>query len=72
METVEVETVDGLPLILTMRDVQKITRLSKPKVYELPHIAGFPVVKFGRAFRVPRDAFLEWLEQQATKGEGNE
>jgi len=54
-----------LPLVLTMRDVEEITGLSKPKVYELAHTQGFPAVRFGRAIRVPREAFFRWLEQKA-------
>ena len=60
---------ESLPLVLTMKDIQTITGLSKPKVYELPHMRGFPVVRFGRAMRVPRDAFLRWLEEQAREQE---
>jgi excisionase family DNA binding protein len=56
---------EELPLVLTMRHIQEITRLSKPKVYELAHMRGFPVVRFGRAIRIPRDAFLRWLNEQA-------
>ena len=54
-----------LPLVLTMRDIQGITGLSRDLVYRLPHTKGFPVVRFGRAIRVPRDAFLSWLNRQA-------
>jgi excisionase family DNA binding protein len=52
---------EELPLVLTMRDIQEITGLSKPKVYQLAHTRGFPVVRFGRALRVPRDRFLARL-----------
>ena len=58
-----------LPLVLTMKDIKDITGLSKPKVYELAHMHGFPMVRFGRAIRVPRDAFLAWLDRQAGVGE---
>ena len=61
---------EALPMVLTMKHVQDITGLSKPKVYELAHTRGFPVVRFGRALRVPRDAFLKWLDQQAGVQEG--
>jgi excisionase family DNA binding protein len=56
---------EELPLVLTMQDIQEITGLSKPKVYQLAHTRGFPVVRFGRALRVPRDRFLAWLDVQA-------
>jgi excisionase family DNA binding protein len=61
---------EELPLVLTMKHVQEITGLSKPKVYELAHTRGFPVVRFGRALRVPRDAFLRWLNEQTGVQEG--
>ena len=59
-----------LPAVLTMRQVQEIMGLSKVKTYELAHTCGFPVVRFGRAIRVPREAFLRWLDQQAGGQEG--
>jgi len=61
---------EELPLVLTMRHIQEITGLSKPKVYELAHTRGFPVVRFGRALRVPREACLRWLNEQAGVQEG--
>jgi excisionase family DNA binding protein len=62
--------VKELPLVLTMRHIQEITGLSKPKVYELAHTRGFPVVRFGRALLIPREAFLRWLNEQAGVQEG--
>lgn len=61
---------DALPFVLKMKDIQQITGLSKPKVYELAHTRGFPMVRFGRAIRVPREAFLQWLDQQIGVQEG--
>jgi excisionase family DNA binding protein len=55
----------ALPLVLTMEHIQKIANLSKGKAYDMLHMAGFPAIRFGRAIRVPRDAFFEWLEKQA-------
>jgi excisionase family DNA binding protein len=57
--------VAGLPAVLTLKHVQDVLGISRPKTYELAHTRGFPAVRFGRAIRVPREAFLRWLEQQA-------
>ena len=54
-----------IPLLLTMKNIQEVTGLSKAKAYELAHSRGFPLVRFGRSMRVPREAFLRWLDQQA-------
>jgi excisionase family DNA binding protein len=56
-----------LPLLLTMKHVQGITGLSKARTYDLAHSQGFPLVRFGRSMRVPKDAFLRWLNEQAGK-----
>jgi excisionase family DNA binding protein len=57
--------VQTLPPVLTMRDVQEYLGISRPKTYELAHTRGFPLVRFGRAMRIPREAFLRWLNEQA-------
>ena len=54
-----------LPLLLTMKHIQDITHLGKAETYDLPHMQGFPAVRFGRTIRVPRDAFFRWLDAQA-------
>ena len=66
-----VTNADMLPLLLTMKHVQGITGLSKARAYELAHSQGFPLVRFGRSMRVPKDAFLHWLHEQAGKESGN-
>jgi excisionase family DNA binding protein len=53
-----------LPFMLTVSQVRQLLRLSKPKAYGLLQIPGFPVVRFGKAIRVPRQALLDWLEAQ--------
>ena len=65
MATATVIDVAGLPAVLTLKHVQEVLGISRPKTYELAHTRGFPVMRFGRAIRVPREAFLRWLEQQA-------
>jgi len=58
-----------VPLLLTMKHVREVTGLSKAKTYELAHSPGFPLVRFGRVMRVPREAFLRWLDEQTGVGE---
>ena len=56
--------------MLTMKDLQDVLGICRAKTYELAHTEGFPVVKFGRTFRVPKAAFVRWLEAQVEKLEG--
>ena len=54
-----------LPELLNMKQVQQLLGISKPMTYALAHRQGFPVVRFGRAIRVQREALLKWLERQS-------
>ena len=60
-----VNDVNALPAILTIENVRQILGVSRPTAYELAHRQGFPTMRFGRAIRIPRDAFLRWLEAEA-------
>lgn len=60
-----VDPLDMLPVVLTVPEVQKTMRISRVKAYELMHQTGFPVIRVGRAIRIPRDGFLKWLTNQA-------
>jgi excisionase family DNA binding protein len=51
------------PLFLTLQEVQAVLGLSRPTVYALAHTPGFPAVRVRRRILVPRDAFVQWLEQ---------
>ena len=65
MPKTAVKDKNELPLLMTMKEVQEVMGIAKDLVYRLPHTKGFPVLRFGRVFRVPRDRFLAWLDEQA-------
>lgn len=50
---------------LTVNDIQEILGLSRPSVYSLLDEDDFPVIRFGRAIRVPPDAFRRWVDAHA-------
>lgn len=49
---------------ITIADVQHYLNISQTAAYELSHRADFPVCRFGGSIRIPRDAFLSWVEHQ--------
>ena len=69
MATATVVDMAVLPTVLTMQHVQEILGISRAKTYELAHRREFPVVRLGRTMRVPREAFLRWLNTQASRAE---
>ncbi|MHB1420476.1 MAG: helix-turn-helix domain-containing protein [Bacillota bacterium] len=62
--TASTHTHDEYRLMLTAFDVQEVVNLSMPVVRRMINRADFPKIRFGRAIRIPRDAFFKWLEQQ--------
>lgn len=58
----------GLPPVLTVPEVARYLRIGKTMAYELTKREDFLAVRVGRAVRVPRDSFLQWLERRARDG----
>ena len=48
---------------LTVADVRRYLNISQAKAYELTHRKDFPVCRFGACIRIPRDAFMAWVQQ---------
>ena len=52
------------PMLLTVRDVEAELQLGRTRTYELLRSGSVPVIRVGRALRVPRDALLRWVDDQ--------
>lgn len=48
---------------LTVGDVGRYLNVSQSKAYELTHRKDFPVCRFGGSVRIPRQAFLVWVDR---------
>ena len=62
---------DELPLFLNADLVAKVLGVSPSSGYELMHEPDFPVLKVGSRMVVPKEKFVEWVEQH-TKGGGSD
>lgn len=51
---------------LTIADIKNYLNISQAAAYELSHRTDFPVCRFGGCIRIPRDAFLAWVDQRTT------
>ena len=54
-------SMDELPLILEVSDIQRIMGISRTTAYELVHRPDFPAFRSGRLIRISREAFFEWM-----------
>ena len=57
-----------LPLFLNAETVAKLLGVSPSSCYELMHEPGFPILKVGSRMVVPKEKFIQWVEQNTTGG----
>jgi excisionase family DNA binding protein len=57
-----------LPLFLNAETVAKVLGVSPSSGYELMHEPGFPVLKIGSRMVVPKEKFIQWVEQNTGRG----
>lgn len=61
------KTFDELPLFLNADMIAKVLGVSGSVAYALLHNEEFPVLKVGMRYVVPKDKFLQWVEEKTTK-----
>jgi len=71
MKESEYKSYDDLPLFLNAELVAKVLGVSPSSGYELMHEVGFPVLKIGSRMVVPKEKFVQWVEEH-TKGSGSQ
>ena len=54
---------DELPLFLSAAMVAQVLGISPSSSYALLHSKGFPTLRIGRRMVVPREQFIDWVEQ---------
>mgnify|MGYP001082383364 FL=1 len=57
-----------LPLFLNAELVVKVLGVSPSSGYELMHEPSFPILKIGNRMVVPKEKFIQWVEQNTTGG----
>lgn len=58
---------EELPVTLNGRDVAAALNISKAGAYKLMSTEGFPTIRIGKSVRVPKDAFLKWINENTGK-----
>lgn len=51
------------PPFLTANDLVEIMRIGRSSAYELMRTEQFPSIRIGKSVRVPKSAFIQWLER---------
>ena len=53
-----------LPLMLSVPEVGEALGISRAGAYELVRSKGFPKIKIGNRIVVPKDRFIQWIDEQ--------
>ena len=59
---------DELPLFLNAETVARVLGISPSSGYELMHQRDFPTLKIGNRIVVPKERFVQWVEQNTGRG----
>ena len=68
MKTSAYKNYDDLPLFLNASLVAQVLGVSPSSGYELMHVVGFPVLRVGSRMVVPKEKFIQWVEQNTLGG----
>ena len=68
MKTSVYKSYDDLPLFLNASLVAQVLGVSPSSGYELMHEPGFPVLRVGSRMVVPKEKFIQWVEQNTLGG----
>ncbi len=69
MQESKYRSYDDLPLFLNAEMVSGALGVSPSSGYELMHEPGFPTLRVGSRMVVPKEKFIQWVEER-TKGGG--
>ena len=56
-----------LPLMLTVADVADVLGIGLAHAYEVVRRQDFPTITLGSRIIVPRDKFIQWIEEKTSK-----
>ncbi len=70
MKVSQYNNYDDLPLFLNVELVARVLGVSPSSGYELMHESGFPVLKVGSRMVVPKEKFIQWVEEHTAGGDG--
>ena len=58
--------------MLTLKDIAQFFGVSHETARKIARLPGFPLFQNERTFRVPRQAFIQWLEQRTGARHGEQ
>ena len=69
MQESKYKSYEDLPLFLNADLVAKVLGVSSSSSYELMHEPGFPTLRIGNRMVVPKEKFIQWVEEHTEGGD---
>ncbi len=69
MKESKYKSYDDLPLFLNAELVAKVLGVSPSSGYELMHEAGFPTLRIGSRMVIPKEKFIQWVDEHTKEGD---
>ena len=69
MQESKYKAYEDLPLFLNAELVAKVLGVSPSSSYELMHEPGFPTLRIGNRMVVPKEKFIQWVEEHTEGGD---
>ncbi len=70
MKESQYKSYDDLPLFLNAKLVAQVLGIAPSSSYELMHEPEFPTLRIGNRMVVPKEKFIQWVEEHAKGGDG--
>ena len=70
MKQSKYKSYDDLPLFLNAEMVAAVLGVAPSSAYELMHEAEFPTLRIGNRMVVPKEKFIQWVEEHTKGGDG--
>ena len=67
MKQVKYKSYEELPLMLSVPEVAAVLGISQAGAYELVRTDSFPSLKVGSRIVVPKEKFIEWIDENTAK-----
>ena len=67
MKQVKYKSYGELPLMLSVPEMAAVLGISQAGAYELVRTDGFPSLKVGSRIVVPKEKFIEWIDENTAK-----
>ena len=68
MKESKYKSYEDLPLFLNAELVAQVLGVSPASSYELLHEDGFPTLRIGNRMVVPKEKFIQWVEDHTKEG----